>query len=208
MNGLTAATPAVEILAGSGMSALSRAMGAGVDAHPERIGVLSGIVARRLGLAEEKARRIEAASVLHDIGKVGIDKTILNKPGPLDEREWVLMRKHTVIGWRLLDGPPSPLLRCARQIALHHHERWDGSGYPHTLAGERIPLAARIVMLCDQYDALRSLRPYKEPWDHETTRRILLEGNERTRPEHFDPRLLELFRSIHPELEAAWETAP
>ena len=112
-----------------------------------------------------------------------------------------------MIGARILAGSPSPLLQRAHEIALTHHENWDGSGYPRGLVGEAIPLAGRLVMLADRYDALRSERPYKEAYDHRKTVEILFRGSsDRTRPEHFEPRLLELFARIHPEFDAIWRT--
>ncbi|MEM7350274.1 MAG: HD domain-containing phosphohydrolase [Acidobacteriota bacterium] len=172
--------------------------------HLGRISHLAALVATHHGLSRSDVELIRAAATLHDIGKIAIAESILNKPGPLDAAEWELVKQHPVIGAELLDGALSPLLCCAQEIALSHHERWDGSGYPHGLRGAAIPLSARIVMLCDQYDALRSIRPYKPSFDHPTACQILLHGDERTRPEHFDPRLLALFERIHPRLEALW----
>jgi len=141
---------------------------------------------------------------MHDIGKLGVPDAVLHKEGALDGREWEMMKRHCAFGASLLKGSASPLLETAREIALTHHERWDGTGYPQGLRGEEIPISGRIVMLVDQYDALRSQRCYKPPFDHETTRRILLEGDNRTRPEHFDPRLLDAFSALHRELKAIY----
>ena len=174
--------------------------------HLQRISRLSGFLARRLGLPHRQVERIETAAALHDIGKIGIEDAILDKPAPLSAVEWDLMKSHTTLGAQLLSRSTSSFLRLGRQIALSHHECWDGSGYPFGLRGEAIPLAARIVKICDQYDALRSARPYKPAYDHRHTLEILHGGDERTRPEHFDPRLLDLFHAIHPEVEAIWDT--
>src|SRR5262249_55439660 len=129
-------------------------------------------------------------------GKIGIPYAVLHKQGPLTQAEWQLMQRHTHIGAQLLADSASPLVEMARQIALTHHERWDGSGYPHGLRGAAIPLAGRIVMLGDEYDALRSARPYKPALDHATTCAILLEGDGRMRPTHFAPCLLEAFQAL------------
>ena len=142
---------------------------------------------------------------MHDIGKIGVPDAILRKPEPLDEAEWKIVKTHPAIGASLLQGSVSPLLEVARQIALTHHENWDGSGYPRGLQGEDIPLAGRIVMLVDQYDALRSPRPYKLAFSHAKSYDIILHGDGRTRPEHFDPRLLDAFHSMHHELETIYD---
>ncbi len=173
-------------------------------AHLCRISHLVGALAFHRGFARQQIEMLRAAAALHDIGKITIADAILDKPGPLDADEWRVVKRHPLSGAALLPRSLSPLLQYARQIALCHHERWDGSGYPHGLRGEGIPLPARMVMLCDQYDALRSARPYKPAYGHATTCRILFEGDERTRPGHFDPRLLALFRRIHPHFESLW----
>lgn len=172
--------------------------------HLERSARLAGVLAHSLGLSAEQVRHIAAAAALHDIGKIGIADAILLKPAPLDDHEWAVMQRHTVIGAGLLAVKRSPLLELGREIALWHHECWDGSGYPLGLRGREIPLAARIVKLCDQYDALRSPRCYKPAYDHEIACGVLLQGDDRTRPEHFEPRILEVFREIHLQFEALW----
>jgi len=172
--------------------------------HLRRIASLAELVAWEVGLGREEARCIAEASKLHDIGKIGIEDAILRKNGPLTSEQWVIMHQHTVIGAELLSGSPSPLLQRAERIALHHHECWDGTGYPYGLRGEEIPLEARIVMLCDQYDALRSVRPYKPAYEHAAVCDILLNGDGKTRPQHFDPQLLKLFRHLQPRFEEIW----
>ena len=137
------------------------------------------------------------ASPMHDIGKIGIPDHILLKPGPLDAAEIKLMQSHTLFGAKILAGSTSPLLKIAQKVALSHHEHWDGSGYPHGISGSAIPLVARIVALVDQYDAMRSQRSYKEPLNHTSVLKILVQGDGRTQPEHFDPNLLQLFVNNH-----------
>ena len=126
---------------------------------------------------------------MHDIGKIAIPDRILQKPGRLDAEEWKKMKTHTTIGAHILEGSRAPLIRMAETIALTHHERWDGSGYPHGLAGEEIPLAGRIASICDVFDALISTRPYKGPWPVPDA----LAEIERLSGSHFDPALVEKF---------------
>jgi putative two-component system response regulator len=167
--------------------------------------------ARMLGLAAgmsaEEADDLFAAAPLHDIGKIGIPDRILLKPGPLDAAEWEVMRGHTLIGADIIGEHASGLLEIARRIALSHHEKWDGSGYPHGLAGEAIPLEGRIVALADVFDALTSARPYKKAWPLERALAHLRAESGR----HFDPTLVELFLARMPEVietMARWAETP
>jgi putative two-component system response regulator len=174
-------------------------------AHIERLTFYTKAIALHFGLSETQAQLISSAAQMHDVGKIGIPDAVLLKKGPLSDEEWKAMKKHPALGASLLKGTPSPLLDTAGRIALTHHERWDGSGYPQGLKGEEIPLAGRIVMLVDQYDALRSPRPYKPALTHDRTRDILLNGDGRTLPQHFDPQLLDVFRDIHLTLASIYD---
>jgi CHASE2 domain-containing sensor protein len=161
-------------------------------AHLHRMSELCGRLALAAGLPELVAEEIEQASLLHDVGKIAIPDEILHKPGRLTEGERAIMQTHTTIGAELLAGSASPLLRTAEAIALTHHERWDGFGYPQGLAGEEIPLAGRIAAICDVYDALMTERSYKRAWTREETLAYI----ESERGGHFDPDLADAFLEL------------
>lgn len=181
--------------------------------HVERVGHYAGIIGHALGMDFETVQMLEQAAQLHDVGKVGISDEVLLKPGKLSpeefeqmqrhtlfgkrivermgDREWAKLRQHVVIGPRILDVPRSPLLTMAARIALTHHERWDGTGYPLGLKGEDIPIEGRITAVADVFDALSSRRPYKPPYPIDKCFEIILEE----RGSHFDARIVDAFIS-------------
>jgi putative two-component system response regulator len=179
-----------------------------IGAHLHRISYYSRELARMLGLDEEFVEKIFFASPMHDIGKIGIPDHVLLKPGGLTPDEWEVMKGHALIGSNILGNSKSLYLKMGAEIALNHHERWDGGGYPNGKRGEAIPLAARIMNICDIYDALRSKRPYKPAFDHLKTVDIIKHGDDRTQPEHFDPVILAAFKQNHQSFDDIFEANP
>jgi two-component system response regulator RpfG len=150
------------------LSRLARAIeyrDSGTSAYLERMAHVAGLIAEQLGLPEDEVRTIEMAAPLHDMGKIAIPDSVLMKAGPLTADETEVMRRHPKIGHQLLSGSQNRFIQTGALIALRHHERYDGSGYPDGLVGEQIPLEARIVAVADVFDALISPRPYKKAWD-------------------------------------------
>jgi putative two-component system response regulator len=173
--------------------------------HIKRVSFYTKILAQEMGLDSEFVENIFHSSPMHDIGKVGIPDSTLFKPGPHTTYEWEIMKKHTEIGAKILGGSESPFLKMAEEIALTHHERWDGTGYPHGLKGDDIALSGRIMNIADQYDALRSKRPYKPAFDHYKATKIITSGDDRTMPGHFDPQVLNAFKKLADDFNTIYE---
>ena len=155
--------------------------------HILRMSHICALLAREIGWDEAQCDLILNASPMHDIGKIGIPDAVLQKPGKFEPEEWEIMKTHAAIGAKLLDGDDSDLMQMAREIALSHHEKWDGSGYPNGLSGEAIPISGRIAAVADVFDALTSVRPYKKAWTVETAVDLIRENSGK----HFDPALVE-----------------
>lgn len=170
--------------------------------HVIRMSKCCQLLALRAGLPETEAELILQASPMHDVGKIGVPDSILLKPGKLTTDEWELMKTHAEIGGDIIGDDPSALLQAARVIALTHHEKWDGTGYPRGLSGEDIPIAGRIAAICDVFDALLSERPYKQPWSFDEAVAYIRDNAGR----HFDPRLARLFLEALPEIMVIRET--
>jgi putative two-component system response regulator len=156
----------------------------------------SAAIAQKMGLRKKTVETILYSAPMHDIGKIGIPDGILLKAGKLDAEEWRIMKGHTIIGANILKGSRIGFVRMGAMIALTHHEKWDGSGYPNGLKGRQIPLAGRIVTLADVFDALTSKRTYKEAFPVEKSNRIIEEG----RGKHFDPEVVDAFFAIQDEI--------
>jgi putative two-component system response regulator len=156
--------------------------------HVERVAEFAGVFADALGMDATDALLLTEAAPMHDIGKIALPDYIIHKPGALTTDELTIMRSHTKVGHDILAKHDRPLFRKAATIALEHHERWDGSGYPQGLRGESISMAGRIVALCDVFDSLSNARPYKDAWPLEKTVKFIEDGA----GHHFDPALVDL----------------
>jgi putative two-component system response regulator len=166
-------------------------------AHIERIGRFSEVVARALTLAPGQVEIIGHAAPMHDVGKIGIPDAILLKPGKLTRDEWAIMQRHTEMGARILHGSPSEVLQVGEEIALSHHEKWDGSGYPRGLSGDGIPLAGRICTVADVFDALTSDRRYRDALPNSAVYDML----QKLRGSHFDPPIVDAFLAHRDDIE-------
>ena len=186
------------------LSRLARAIelrDTGTSAYLERMAHVAGLVAEGIGLGEDEVRTIELAAPLHDIGKIAIPDSLLMKPGPLDEQERMRMQQHPGIGYQLLQDSQNRFIRVGARIALNHHERYDGSGYPQGLAGEQIPIEARVVTVADVFDALISRRPYKPAWSIEEALAYIEQQSGRM----FDPACVRALLDNQPRLRQICE---
>ena len=157
--------------------------------HIARMSRYSKVLALAYGMSEYEAEQLKQAAPMHDVGKIGIPDSVLLKPGRLNENEYEHMKQHALIGAKILENSTSPLLQLAHKLALEHHEKWDGTGYPYGLKGEEISIEGRIVTIADVFDALTSKRPYKKAWSVEEALDLLKDEAGK----HFDPQLVDLF---------------
>jgi len=166
--------------------------------HVIRMSHFARLLGLAAGMTELEADDLLHAAPMHDVGKIGIPDRILQKPGPLDPEEWKVMQSHALIGAEIIGEHDGGMLALARNIALSHHEKWDGSGYPYGLAGDAIPLEGRICAVADVFDALTSVRPYKKAWTEEEAIKLLVDQ----KGKHFDPALVDLFIAQMPAIRA------
>lgn len=169
--------------------------------HIWRMAEYAAHLAQEAGWSAEQCQLMRLAAPMHDTGKLGIPDSLLRKPGKLDAKEWEIMKTHSRIGHDILCKSHAPVFQMAAEIALHHHERWDGSGYPDGLAGTAIPESARIVAVADVFDALSMKRPYKEPWPIDRVMATIRESA----GTHFEPRLVDLFENARPAIQRIQE---
>jgi putative two-component system response regulator len=169
--------------------------------HIERIGRYAQVMGTTMHLQPGTVDLLLHAAPMHDVGKLGIPDHILLKPGPLDEEEWSKMQEHTTIGERILSGSTSPVIQMGARIALAHHEKWDGTGYPNRISGSEIPIEARICTVVDFFDALTMDRPYRKAVPRDEVVQMIIDQNGTA----FDPAVVEIFLSVRPEIEAIQE---
>lgn len=165
------------------------------------------VLCQEMDIPQEDINSMYYAAPMHDVGKVAIPDNILHKNGSLTAEEWDVMKSHSVIGGNAFEGSDSPIINTAHHIALHHHEKYNGKGYPGGISGSAIPLAARVMAVADVYDALRSERPYKKGFTHEEAMDIILNGDGRTSPEDFDPDVLRALESVADQFELIFQTS-
>ena len=168
----------------------------GTREHVSRMSLTSRLIGLRYGMTDREADLLSFAASMHDLGKTEVPVSLLLKPGKLDRHEWAVMKTHTTLGADIIGDIRKKRFKAARIVALTHHERWDGSGYPNGLRGEQIPLYARIVAISDVFDALTSVRPYKNAWSAQEA----AEEIERGSGSHFDPALVRVFLEVYPEI--------
>ena len=207
MTGRLRTTGGEAAVAGSPPEAIWQASGEVLHQHASKVGLITHLLATALGHDESVAAAFAYAGTMHDVGRTAMADDLFAKAGELTETEVGEIRRHTGHGAMLLEEAGYDPEGLVVQAALYHHERFDGSGYPTGLSGEAIPTVARIVAVADVYDALRAARPYKPAFDHEAARRIILEGDGRCRPEHFDPAVLAAFRDSAEAIRRLWDPA-
>jgi HD-GYP domain-containing protein (c-di-GMP phosphodiesterase class II)/ABC-type amino acid transport substrate-binding protein len=171
--------------------------------HIQRVGELSAFIAEKLGMSPNYVKEIREFAPLHDMGKIFIPKEILKKPGKLTNEEWKIVKKHTSFSYKLLGE--EEYFAMALNISLYHHEKYCGGGYPFNISGDKIPLEAQIVSIVDVYDALRSKRSYKPNFSHEKAMDIILNGDQRTKPEDFNPKVLNIFKKYSEEIKELYD---
>ncbi|PCJ40807.1 MAG: two-component system response regulator [SAR86 cluster bacterium] len=165
-------------------------------AHLLRMSNISALIAKHFNFNDEEVQNILYASPMHDVGKIAIPDHILLKPGKFEPEEWEIMKTHTTLGYDILNSDESALLRLASEIALYHHEKWNGTGYPYQLAEEYIPISCRIVAVADVFDALTSKRPYKKAWSVQDAHEFINEQSN----QHFDPKIIKIFNKVFPQI--------
>ncbi len=193
--------------ADAGPESIWRASGEVLHQHASKVGLITHLLATALGHDDAAAAAFAYAGTMHDVGRSAMSEDVFAKESGLTDAEFSEVRRHTGHGAMLLEEAGYDPDGLVIQAALHHHERFDGSGYPTGLSGEAIPMVARLVAVADVYDALRAARPYKPALDHEAVCRIILEGDGRCQPSHFDPAVLQAFRDNAEAIRRLWEPA-